>query len=837
MADLLYDVIRVSATKAEFTGSKLKNGMFGWATDTNEFVAKDAGTYYFFKNFDDIETLLDGKEDTLGFTPEDEANKENTTIDTSTTKYPTVNLLKAGLDGIAYPYEDVREPTGFKDPINVNLSYSTIDRKVTITGNPTAYYQGTDISDLFVGFESEAHALGNNEYWLQYNGTAFEWTLTPDFKALLIALVYVHNGTICNRECHGFMHWETHSNLHNTVGCFLRSGGDISGYTLASTTEADRRPEISQTTVVDEDLPTVNALLSNTGAQAVYTQLYLDGADSTYIDVDNLDIVPLDGNTPYYNNFNTSTEEWEQVLMATNNSYQKIFVMATPASGGDVCQKGRYIFIQGQEVSTNLLTIQAITPADINLGLFNTGVSEFVYIGEIIIKYTTGGGGNWTITEVNKIRGTQSTQIKQATGNYLSSVATDGSIEGNGTIESPLSITDNITGTGTSGKLAKFTDGGVIGDSIVSESGTELTVGGDATIERVHLNADLWLQNGRSEPYPSTGNCHIYRQSEDLGVGSVRDGDMVFQSRTTVNRGFAWYTGDTTPLLSMQLNKDRLRCYQDLEVDNDLTVGGLSAFNNELVISKAGTGKGDGDVALRLRNPAGSTTPNLPIKIQFHVQGVTRRELGYYYERDAFNFDTNLEVEDDLTVGGLSAFENELVITKAGTGTGDGDVALRLRNPFNSGEERNLPIQIQFHVQGTVRRELGYYRARNALNWSANLEVDDDLTVGGTISGSHIVDKSLMDLEENVSLTPTKGNTIYVSSALTTTRIISLIENTAQSEGMIIQIHRVAGTLRIDYKNPNGTSKFVEQGGPVYFTWTFVRLGDGWYIQSQQSEP
>lgn len=38
------------------------------------------------------------KQNTLGYTPENAANKENTTIDTSTTKYPTVNLLKTGLD-------------------------------------------------------------------------------------------------------------------------------------------------------------------------------------------------------------------------------------------------------------------------------------------------------------------------------------------------------------------------------------------------------------------------------------------------------------------------------------------------------------------------------------------------------------------------------------------------------------------------------------------------------------------------------------------------------------------------------------------------------------------
>jgi hypothetical protein len=42
--------------------------------------------------------LATSKQDALGFTPEDVSNKENLTIDTSTTKYPTVNLLKSGLD-------------------------------------------------------------------------------------------------------------------------------------------------------------------------------------------------------------------------------------------------------------------------------------------------------------------------------------------------------------------------------------------------------------------------------------------------------------------------------------------------------------------------------------------------------------------------------------------------------------------------------------------------------------------------------------------------------------------------------------------------------------------
>jgi hypothetical protein len=40
----------------------------------------------------------DGKQDALGYTAENSANKENTDITTDTTKYPTVNLLKTGLD-------------------------------------------------------------------------------------------------------------------------------------------------------------------------------------------------------------------------------------------------------------------------------------------------------------------------------------------------------------------------------------------------------------------------------------------------------------------------------------------------------------------------------------------------------------------------------------------------------------------------------------------------------------------------------------------------------------------------------------------------------------------
>ncbi len=45
-----------------------------------------------------IQTQLNSKQGSLGFTPENVANKENVTLDTSTSKYPTNNLVKTNVD-------------------------------------------------------------------------------------------------------------------------------------------------------------------------------------------------------------------------------------------------------------------------------------------------------------------------------------------------------------------------------------------------------------------------------------------------------------------------------------------------------------------------------------------------------------------------------------------------------------------------------------------------------------------------------------------------------------------------------------------------------------------
>ena len=294
-----------------------------------------------------------------------------------------------------------KEPTGFLNPDAVNVSYDGITRKVTLTGSVEAYYRGNLITALVSGWVSDAHDIADGQYFLYYNGTAFVWSNSQwPFDAVMIAMAYRDGSNFCLRECHGLMAWQTHQELHETLGTYLKSGGDLSGFTLASTTATNRRPQISSAIVKDEDLgTTLPALTIN-----AYTQLFLSGANTANTSVDQPEITPVLGNNPYYNRFTGGN--WIQTLFPIN-AYGKIFIMAVPVTSDVECQKKRFIFIQPQTVSTTLATIQAITSSSVNLGHIAGALSEYVFIGEIIIRYAS---NNWTLISTAKLVGTKVVQ-------------------------------------------------------------------------------------------------------------------------------------------------------------------------------------------------------------------------------------------------------------------------------------------------------------------------------------------------------------------------------------------------------------------------------------------
>lgn len=337
-----------------------------------------------------------------------------------------------------------KDPTGFVYNNDIAISYNATTRKVTVTGsNLTALYRGKRVKALYnkTSYESVAHDNVDGTYYLYHNGTDFVFSTTPwDFSMLQIALVQVNsagNYKIALRECHGLMPYQTHDKFHNTVGSVLKSGGDISSYVQDSTVEADRRPNISSSVISDEDLDTAIASLTS----KAYTLRYISGSSTQNIKsytLNSPEIVSVTGNRPNYNqivNGNWTSTEFP------NNAYGKVFVVGIPTTSDSDSSTYRYLFVQPQTVSTDLLTIQNVSPGSLVHGDIGMLLSEFVFIGEIIIRYAN---SNWNIISASKLTGGKLQQISTA-GQYLSIVSTDSTLLGNGTPASPLGV-DQING-------------------------------------------------------------------------------------------------------------------------------------------------------------------------------------------------------------------------------------------------------------------------------------------------------------------------------------------------------------------------------------------------------
>lgn len=348
--------------------------------------------------------------------------------------------------------QDLQDWTGFLFPGDVLSTYDSTARTVTLT-SPTVgqlfyYWDGTK-KTLGDGttWTSPAHAATVGGWFLSsVDGVTFTWSmLSWEFYQLPMAFVYY--GTVDRfglRETHGTMPWQDHQEFHETVGTYLHSGGDLSGYTLASTTPAFRRPTVSTTTIKDEDLETVNPALTS----SLYTKVLLTGTGTNTFTVETADIVPLLSNNPYYNSF--TIPNWTQTLMS-NNSYMNVWLIAVPTHTDATSQKYRYLWLQGQENGT-LVAMRAVNSSSVNLGGFLNLFTEFVFIQKIIIRYT---GGNWQLQEVTKLTGTRINQSSVG-GGYLSAVTTDTTLSGNGTGGSPLTVTKPLPTGVTTGDFLRF---------------------------------------------------------------------------------------------------------------------------------------------------------------------------------------------------------------------------------------------------------------------------------------------------------------------------------------------------------------------------------------------
>ena len=383
-----------------------------------------------------------------------------------------------------------RQLTGFENPIDTLVAYEATTRTVILTGDVSAYWQGnpmTSIDPTFVsGWESAPHdvPVGIQTFFLYFNGTDFVWSNTPwTFDLLQIALIFRDGVNFGIRECHGLLDQYTHDIIHKVIGTRMTSGGDLTGFTLNSTTAANRRPLIASALVEDEDLPTVLDAL----ATPSYSWFSLSSADTIAITQAQTEIISITGNQPNYNQFTGGN--WVQTPFPVN-AYAKIFVFAIPVSDSVGCQPNRFIFVQPQTVNTSLETIQNLTTGSVNLAGLAPAINEFVYFAEVIIRFTS---GNWQLISVAKITGSQ---IGQAvlSGNFLSSVTTDATLTGGGTALNPLGVSVAI-----SSHIDTFDNLKHESFQIINEEGLpNLEVLNDAKVSDIlgNVNARLFEQIG-----------------------------------------------------------------------------------------------------------------------------------------------------------------------------------------------------------------------------------------------------------------------------------------------------------------------------------------------------
>ena len=355
----------------------------------------------------------------------------------------------------------IQAASGFSDPKNITITYNPSLRTITLTGTVLAYWKGKTIASLVSGWISDSHLENEGLWYLYYDGFNFIWTQTEwTYEVLQIALVHYSYATSSDRYAirrdQGLMAWQTREALHESIGTYKETGGTLSDYVLSDTTSTNRRPSISECTLRDEDLITVNSFLPSDGP---YTIFSLTSTGKTIFTLSSSDVIPLSGDNPYYNELSTT---WNQTLMPSN-SVATIWLLAVPVTSDVTSQLYRYIWVQPQWITKSTSQLSGALaiaraaeelrlPIELNLGTFGITIPNFIVIDRITIQYTSGiwSGIKWTIENVISINGNKFNLIGTPSGNFLSTIATDPTITGNGTVGNPLTVVQNyVTSTGT----------------------------------------------------------------------------------------------------------------------------------------------------------------------------------------------------------------------------------------------------------------------------------------------------------------------------------------------------------------------------------------------------
>jgi hypothetical protein len=148
-------------------------------------------------------------------------------------------------------------------------------------------------------------------------------------------------------------------------------------------------------------------------------------------------------------------------------------------------QNGVFVYLN-PTYDTGYAGVQVATAHGLQFATSNITRLSIEADGQIITNNATDTSEHFIIGGSARVNGTQ---LVTGAATFSSSVTAASFIKSGGTSSQYLmadgstsTLTNPITGTGTTGKLAKFTSSGAVGDSIVSESGAVISVAGAINI-------------------------------------------------------------------------------------------------------------------------------------------------------------------------------------------------------------------------------------------------------------------------------------------------------------------------------------------------------------------
>jgi hypothetical protein len=303
---------------------------------------------------------------------------------------------------------------GFPQPYQVSLSYSAANRQITITPSGATFdiwVQG--VRYVKTGAQvSTAHANSSGNYYIYYaaDGTLTTSTDPWDLTTVSPVAYIYYNASLVDAlvlfELHtAERNTEWHLSQHYAIGTFVRSGLEISGYTLNSTANTTKTYAIASGIIVDEDIEYDVTGVADGGP---YTILYRSGAsDWAWTTTDSY---PFKIGTTYIQ-YNQNNAGSYQLTELGNNTYMNYWVFATTALSAN-----KQIFIvPSQTYHTSLVNAQAEAITSLSWG--GLSLPEIAAIWKITYEakssYLT-AAGRVQMVEVVRISATRS----QISGNF-----------------------------------------------------------------------------------------------------------------------------------------------------------------------------------------------------------------------------------------------------------------------------------------------------------------------------------------------------------------------------------------------------------------------------------